>query len=378
MKDMVPKGTGNSRFLKSVSNFLSLYPTYNDFVAALIAGTLPVDFNGINSAGCAQVGTALNKANLLDDTTAAALELTGDPTVNQALYALSQKGSPAEVHVLASSGATVTMTKGSTVLTATAGSDGWAILYPTEFGTYTLRFGSTTKSVVIDAIKVYYFVATDLQNLTWAQVSSISKMGIASSIWNVGDTKTLTVNGVTYTAVIIGFDHDDVTSPSSYGRDKAGITWQLLDCLNTTYKMENSNTNVNGWGGCVMRNTNLRSTIWGQLTTDLKNAIVSVNKLTSAGNQSSTIQTSSDTLFLLSEVEIFGNITNSKAGEGTQYDWYKAGNPKIKKVNGSARYWWERSPFGADTTGFCCVSGSGYASGDSASSSLGVSFGFCV
>lgn len=90
MKDTVLLGNGNSRYLKSVSNFLSLYPTYNDFVAAIVAGTLPVDFNGVNAAGCAQVGTSLSKANLLTDATATALGLSGnDPTVNDALSALA-------------------------------------------------------------------------------------------------------------------------------------------------------------------------------------------------------------------------------------------------------------------------------------------------
>lgn len=91
MKDMIPKGTGNSRFLRSVSNFKTIYPTYDDFVNALMAGDLPVDFNGINEAGIQQVGTSLNKANLLTDETATALGLTStDPTVNEAFGRLNQ------------------------------------------------------------------------------------------------------------------------------------------------------------------------------------------------------------------------------------------------------------------------------------------------
>ncbi len=71
MQDGIIKGTGNSRFLKSVPDFLRQYPTYESFVAALAAGTLPVDFNGINETGWQQLGTALNKGNLLSDETAA-------------------------------------------------------------------------------------------------------------------------------------------------------------------------------------------------------------------------------------------------------------------------------------------------------------------
>lgn len=95
MTDGVIKGTGNSRLLKSVSNFLALYPTYTDFVSALVAGTLPVDFNGINSAGWTTLATALNKANLLSDETAAALvtALGGatPATVNEAFSKLAVK-----------------------------------------------------------------------------------------------------------------------------------------------------------------------------------------------------------------------------------------------------------------------------------------------
>lgn len=92
MKDFVPKGTGNSRFLKSVSNFLSKYPTYNDMAEALVSGTLPIDLNGINSDGVAQIGTPLSKANLLTDETAAALELPqSDPTVNDAFQKTAEK-----------------------------------------------------------------------------------------------------------------------------------------------------------------------------------------------------------------------------------------------------------------------------------------------
>ena len=88
MQDGIIKGTGNSRYLKSISNFLQQYPTYQDFVAALVAGTLPIDLNGINETGWDQLGTALNKANLLSDETAAALGLESDAVPDDALNAI--------------------------------------------------------------------------------------------------------------------------------------------------------------------------------------------------------------------------------------------------------------------------------------------------
>ena len=80
---------------------------------------------------------------------------------------------------------------------------------------------------------------------------------------------------------------------------------------------------------------------------------------------------------MLSEVEVFGSTTHSVKGEGTQYDYYKAGNKKIKKYNGSDFGWYERSPNSGDTMSFCSVNGYGNAHSYYADVNSGVSFGFC-
>ena len=113
------------------------------------------------------------------------------------------------------------------------------------------------------------------------------------------------------------------------------------------------------------------------LPAEVQAGIRPVKKLTSAGNQNSSIVTTNDDLFLLSEIEIFGSTTYSFAGEGTQYAYYQAGNSKVKKRSGSAYTWWERSPRSSDTTYFCLVDRGGDAAWYYASSSIGVAFGFC-
>lgn len=125
-----------------------------------------------------------------------------------------------------------------------------------------------------------------------------------------------------------------------------------------------------------MRSTHLPA-ILALMPTEVRNGIREVNKLTSAGSLSDTINTTADKLFLLSEIEVFGSVSYSKSGEGTQYNYYKAGNSKVKKVNGSADIWWERSPYSDDIFSSCVVSNNGTANNYSASSSYGVSFGFC-
>lgn len=382
MKDTSIKGNGKSSIIKAPSDMPETFEAWRE---QLIAGQgyldvqLNTDTIGAN-AGCNAVGTALNKANLLSDTTKAALELSqSDPTVNDALYALSQKGSPAEVHVIADNGTRVTMSKNGKVLTAQV-SGGEAVLYPAELGEWTIQytFNSSQKSrqwtlEVIGIVYVYPFeIGDSLNDTDWENIDICGRLGMAEQFFKVGDTKTVNIGGTNYDVQIIGFNHDDKVSGG-----KAAITFQLVDCHNQIQQMNSSTTNSGGWNGSAMRT--LMSTYRLLLPSDLRSVIKTVKKKSGTGDGSSSgTQTTNDDLFLLAEIEIFGATTYSVAGEGTQYDWYKAGNTRIKKVNGSANDWWERSPFRGNTEGFCGVNGSGKVSYYSAYSSIGVSFGFCV
>lgn len=376
MKDTVIKGTGTSRKLKAPA---TMPETFDEWRSQLLAGTATVDIS-LNPAGCDVVGTALTKETLLKDATKTALELSqSDPTVDDALYALSQKGSPAEVHVIADNGTQVTMTKGGKTLTAMV-SGGEAVLYPTELGEWTIKytFDSSQKTKqwkleVIGIVYVYPFTIGDnLNDTDWADIDICGRLGMAQQFFKVGDSKTVNIGGTNYEVQIIGFNHDDKVSGG-----KAAYSFQLVDCLNQTQQMNTSNTNTGGWNGSAMRGR--MSTYKSQLPAALRNVIKTVKKKSGTGGGSSSgTQQTNDDLFLLSEIEIFGTTTYSVAGEGTQYEWYKAGNSRIKKVNGSANTWWERSPRSGDTGNFCCVSSSGNASYDYANSSFGVSFGFCV
>lgn len=376
MKDTVIKGTGTSRKLKAPA---TMPETFDEWRSQLLAGTATVDIS-LNPAGCDVVGTALTKETLLKDATKTALELSqSDPTVDDALYALSQKGSPAEVHVIADNGTQVTMTKGGKTLTAMV-SGGEAVLYPTELGEWTIKytFDSSQKTKqwkleVIGIVYVYPFTIGDnLNDTDWADIDICGRLGMAQQFFKVGDSKTVNIGGTNYEVQIIGFNHDDKVSGG-----KAAYSFQLVDCLNQTQQMNTSNTNTGGWNGSAMRGR--MSTYKSQLPAALRNVIKTVKKKSGTGGGSSSgTQQTNDDLFLLSEIEIFGTTTYSVAGEGTQYEWYKAGNSRIKKVNGSANFWWERSPRSGYTSDFCSVNSSGGANCSSASYSCGVSFGFCV
>ena len=208
-------------------------------------------------------------------------------------------------------------------------------------------------------------------NNTWEQIIKACHNNAVPDTWNVADQKPMTINGVDYQIDIIGKNHDTYTAGG-----KAPLTFQMHDCYAAKKAINSSDTNSGGWKNSAMRTTHLPA-ILALMPTEVRSGIREVSKKVSVGGASSTIETVSDKLFLLSEVEIFGSTSYSAAGEGTQYDYYKAGNSKVKKQNGSAAYWWERSPGAGGSAVFCAVASYGGANVSSASNARGVAFGFC-
>jgi hypothetical protein len=85
MTDFSPKGTGNSRFLKSS---IGETTTWEQFRELLRGGTAPIDLNGINPLGINDAGTPLSKATLLTDATAANYGLPTTATPNDVFSAI--------------------------------------------------------------------------------------------------------------------------------------------------------------------------------------------------------------------------------------------------------------------------------------------------
>ena len=288
-----------------------------------------------------------------------------------------QTGTELQIIVSVTSGATVTATKGSKVVSGTSVNGTCTLIVP-EAGTWSVKAThngqtSDTKSV---SVKDSYaltlnFLNDDFANNSWASIIAACHLGSVPSTWVVGNSKTMTINGASYQVDIIGKNHDTYASGG-----KAPLTFQLHDCYADTKAMNSSNTNSGGWKNSAMRTTHLPA-ILARMPTEVRSGIREVSKKASVGGESSTIETVSDKLFLLSEVEIFGSTSYSEAGEGTQYDYYKAGNSKVKKRNGSGAAWWERSPGASGSAYFCLVFSNGSADINSAGFAFGVAFGFC-
>lgn len=217
----------------------------------------------------------------------------------------------------------------------------------------------------------------------WETINELIESGLAQTYFSVGDEKTIELTtGEQVTLVILGFNHDDLTSGG-----KAGMTIGMKNLLATKYRMNATETNNGGWGSSEMR-TSTMATLLSQLPSDLQGVIKQVDKKTMAGNSSSSITTTSDKLFLLSRVEVDGTENSGYAGEGTQYEYWKTvkdgtvGADRVKYLSngsGAASNWWFRSPSPGYTNrfNFCSASNLAYNAG-MATSTYGVSFAFSI
>lgn len=209
-------------------------------------------------------------------------------------------------------------------------------------------------------------------NNTWAQIIEACHNNEVPDTWKVADQKPMTIDGSDYLIDIIGKNHDDYSD----GSGKAPLTFQLHDCYKIAKAMHSTASNANGWTNCSMRVEHL-PIILKQMPADVQSGIREVNKISASSGRSHVLVTTKDSLFLLSEVEVFGSASNSNSGEGTQYNYYGAGHGTVKNFNGSAYDWWERSPSAGSTRYYCTVKSTGSAINWRANTIHGVAFAFC-
>ena len=219
--------------------------------------------------------------------------------------------------------------------------------------------------------KTYIALYSNFADNDWDIIIEACHNDFVPDTWVAGDSKTMTIGGANYRFDIVGKNHDTYTAGGV-----APLTFGLHDCYGTKYRMNSSSTNSTGWDGSEMRMETLPA-ILAKMPVNIQNGIRSVNKLTATSGQDDTIRTASDKLFTFSEMEVYGSTPNSYDGEGKQYDYYKAGNSKVKKVGSTASWWWLRSPADNSAYYFGTVSSGGSALVDNASTSGGVCFGFC-
>lgn len=210
-------------------------------------------------------------------------------------------------------------------------------------------------------------------NNTWENIALACQLGAVPDTWNVGDEKEMTIDGWDYTVNIIGKNHDDYAD----GSGKAPLTFQLYNVYGEIFAMNSTDTNSGGWPKCNMRRAQLPAILL-LLPPEVQASIKEVTKVTNKGGTSggSTLETSTDKLFLLSETEILNTTNVTKVAEGTQYEYYANGASTRKNDGFIEQSWWTRTPDSASTSKFGYVIND-HVAASYASYAYGLSFGFC-
>ena len=320
----------------------------------------------INATDLTKVASAIREKG---GTSAPLVYPTGFVSAIQAI----QTGAPLQIIVTTSAGATVTATKDSKTVSGTADTNGKCILTVTEAGTWTVTAATAsstnTADVVVGTANVDMIMIDPVfRNNSWAAIIKACQEKQVPNTWNVGDSCNMTINNKTYAIDIIGKNHDDYAD----GSGKAPLTFQMHTTYATQYKMNGAEYNNCGWKNCLVRTSNAFPKLKQVMPAEVVAALKAVTKKTTVGDASSSIDTTSDTLFLLSEIEVQGTRTHSYAGEGTQYTYYQTAANRKKN-----RAWYLRSPRINSTSCFCRTGWDGEADWSVASEVDGIAAAWC-
>ena len=236
--------------------------------------------------------------------------------------------------------------------------------------------------------------ALPFNNNSWDDIKAAVNAGTAASYWKVGDRKEVVLNGTvgnksfsntTTYCYILGFDHNkSVESGGAHALHigfgasalRGGAYIAYVDSQYNNYisgagyfSINTSHTNSGGWNSCYMKST-ICPAFKNALPSDLQRNIRAVTKWQNDGG-STNGQSSSNEIWLLSEMEIFGSGDwSGYTANQLQYDFYKgvtgwSAAPKIKYKDTStseAAYWSERSAHWNWEGFWCSVASNGEAS----------------
>ena len=270
---------------------------------------------------------------------------------------------------------------------------------------------TTTQAITVTTIN------TTLNSNSWATIKAVSDAGKGDNYWDVGDTKTITINGtvqgftfsnLSIAAFIIGFDHNSSREGSNRIHFQIGkIANKLVGLCDSNYGnyvssgfcMNTEQTNRGGWSNSHMRKTVLgnsgapssspANSLLAALPADLRAAMKSVSKYsdnTGGGyDTASYVTATTDWLFLLAEFEYHGSrrryANSAEQNYQKQYDYYKAGNSKAHyrhDSTGTAVAAWTRSANVGHGGSFCLVNEDGTTAGINADYSWALAPGFVV
>lgn len=191
----------------------------------------------------------------------------------------------------------------------------------------------------------------------------------------IGSTIKLKVNGSAKDFIVV---HQG--KPSSVYDDSCNGTWLLMKDIYENRAWHSSNTN--DYANSTIHSY-LNSTFLNLFESNIKNAIKQVKLPYRKGSGTSTTVTSgsnglSAKIFLLSATETSFSFSYMPSGEGAELAYFKgcadnsSDSKRVAKLNGSATFWWLRSPYCNYFNNALVVNSNGGWSSRSCSDSYGI------
>lgn len=228
------------------------------------------------------------------------------------------------------------------------------------------EFYSETPSPTI----VSWNSGTDAEIVAMVQSADRGEINL-SDYWHVGDERTVHLSAMSATGVSESHVAQDVTlvlmqaggktlnTPTESGRTTCSFVVGLKECLIEGGYMNSTNTNAGGWTSCARR-TWCNNVFKNAIPSTLLPIFKQFQNKTSAGSQSSMINTDNDWFSMPAEIELFGTTTYSYPGEGTtRFTWYETDANRVMVVGGVVQGWWQRSPCNVGNQYFCYTGGTG-------------------
>lgn len=227
-----------------------------------------------------------------------------------------------------------------------------------------------------------------LNEYTWDEISRISLADKAAEYgFKVGDAKEVTLNGSVgygsaartfsnqkYWVYIIGINHNEAKegkgiafqgfkTAQSSGTDIA-VTGTNYGNSGSGMIINSTKTNAGGWHGSWAYTTCMaqwKNCFPSDLQAVIRTTTLYTDNMGNSGTSASAVTANRNEVYYLAEYEVFGSNHYANPNElarQAQYDYYKAGNSKVKYRNdntSSAASWLLRSPYHDSSRSFCYV-----------------------